>query len=169
MFYHLYEGKSRKYFKDELVEHFGFLVKMPLLKPDRSLLPVSLRLILQVGINLYNLHTNRHGRLESTKGLYAQEWAKWEKKLRDTLSANVEYLNSIQVPFEFVVHLVVEQLRKIAKGEYTVSSTEKRKLGSIVFVAVNLSVTEIQSVLDKLSEKNAKVKAFLKDKHIEHP
>ncbi|PPR81393.1 hypothetical protein GOBAR_AA39324 [Gossypium barbadense] len=35
MFYHLYDGKSRKYFEDELVERFGSLVKIPLLKPDR--------------------------------------------------------------------------------------------------------------------------------------
>ena len=76
---------------------------MPLLKPNKSLLPVSLRSILEEGTNLYNHHTSKHGRLESTKGSYAQEWAKWEKKLRDTLSATAEYLNSIQVPFEFAV------------------------------------------------------------------
>ncbi|XP_017982896.1 PREDICTED: uncharacterized protein LOC18590095 isoform X2 [Theobroma cacao] len=166
MFYHLYEGKSREYFEDELVERFGSLVKMPLLKPDRSPLPVPLRLILEEGINLYNLHTNSHGRLESTKGSYAQEWAKWEKKLRDTLFANAEYLNSIQVPFEFAVQQVVEQLRKIAKGEYIVPA-EKRKLGTIVFAAVNLPVAEIQSVLNKLSGENVKVEAFLKYKHME--
>ncbi|CAL9242475.1 unnamed protein product, partial [Arabidopsis halleri] len=57
-------------------------------------------------------------RLESTKGTYAAEWTKWEKQLRDTLVANSEYLNSIQVPFESVVHLVREELKKIAKGEY---------------------------------------------------
>ncbi|WRX32160.1 tRNA ligase [Theobroma cacao] len=166
MFYHLYEGKSREYFEDELVERFSSLVKMPLLKPDRSPLPVPLRLILEEGINLYNLHTNSHGRLESTKGSYAQEWAKWEKKLRDTLFANAEYLNSIQVPFEFAVQQVVEQLRKIAKGEYIVPA-EKRKLGTIVFAAVNLPVAEIQSVLNKLSGENVKVEAFLKYKHME--
>ena len=114
MFYHLYEGKSRKYFEDELVECFGSLVKMPLLKPDRSLLPISFWSILEVGINLYNLYTNRHGKLELTKGLYTQEWAKWEKKLRDTLSANAEYLNSIQVNiiiiiFYYYLHLKIEE------------------------------------------------------------
>ncbi|XP_021279308.1 tRNA ligase 1 isoform X2 [Herrania umbratica] len=166
MFYHLYDGKSREYFEDELVERFGSLVKMPLLKPDRSPLPVPLRLILEEGINRYDLHTKRHGRLESTKGSYAQEWAKWEKKLRDTLFANAEYFNSIQVPFEFAVQQVVEQLRKIAKGEYMVPA-EKRKLGTIVFAAVNLPVAEIQSVLNKLSGENAKVEAFLKDKYME--
>ncbi|CAN1131800.1 tRNA ligase 1 [Linum perenne] len=35
MFYHLYEGKSRSEFEDELVERFGSLVKMPLLKSER--------------------------------------------------------------------------------------------------------------------------------------
>lgn len=168
MFYHLYEGKSRKYFEDELVERFGALVKMPLLKPDRDPLPDPLRSVLEEGINLYDLHTRRHGRLESTKGTYAQEWGKWEKKLRDTLLANSEYLNSIQVPFEFAVQQVAEQLRKIAKGEYIVPSAEKRKLGTIVFAAVNLPGAEIQSLLDKLSGKNAEVEALLKDKHMEN-
>ena len=128
MFYLLYQGNSRKYFEDELVERFSSLVNMPLLKPNKSLLPVSLRSFMEEGINLYNLHTNRHGRLEPTKGSYAQQWAKWEKKLRDTLSATAEYLNSVQVPFEFTAQQVEEQLRKIAKGEYTVPSIEKRKL-----------------------------------------
>lgn len=36
-------------------------------------------------------------RLESTKGSYAKEWSKWEKKLREVLIGNAEYLNSIQV------------------------------------------------------------------------
>ena len=53
-------------------------------------------------------------RLESTKGSYAQEWAKWEKKLRDTLSANAEHLNSIQVNiiiiiFYYYLHLKIEE------------------------------------------------------------
>ncbi|OMO71211.1 hypothetical protein CCACVL1_18365 [Corchorus capsularis] len=168
MFYHLYEGKSRKYFEDELVERFGSLVKMPLLKPDRNPLPVPLRSVLEEGINLYDLHTRRHGRLESTKGSYAQEWVKWEKKLRDSMSAHSEYLNSIQVPFEFAVEQVLEQLRKVARGEYIIPSAEKRKLGSIVFAAVNLPIAEIQSLLNKLSGKNAEIEAFLKDKHMEN-
>ena len=36
MFYNLYEGKSRSEFETELQEHFGLLVKMPLLKSDRD-------------------------------------------------------------------------------------------------------------------------------------
>ncbi|MCD7469554.1 hypothetical protein HAX54_008663 [Datura stramonium] len=35
MFYHLYEGKSRQEFESELIERFGSLVKIPLLKPER--------------------------------------------------------------------------------------------------------------------------------------
>uniref|UniRef100_A0A5B6ZRT4 tRNA ligase phosphodiesterase domain-containing protein n=2 Tax=Davidia involucrata TaxID=16924 RepID=A0A5B6ZRT4_DAVIN len=166
MFYHLYEGKSRREFDSELIERFGSLVKMPLLNSDRSSLPDSVKSILEEGINLYKLHTNRHGRLESTKGSYANDWAKWEKQLREILFANAEYLNSIQVPFEFSVKQVLEQLRTIANGDYTTPSTEKRKFGTIVFAAVSLPVSEIQSLLDNLSEKNPQVEAFLKDKNM---
>ncbi|XP_062171896.1 tRNA ligase 1 isoform X3 [Alnus glutinosa] len=63
MFYHLYEGKSRKEFEGELVERFGSLVKMPLLKSDRSPLPDPVQSILEEGVNLYQLHTTRHGRV----------------------------------------------------------------------------------------------------------
>lgn len=41
-------------------------------------------------------------RLESTKGTYAKEWAKWEKQLREVLLANAEYLNSVQVIINFL-------------------------------------------------------------------
>ncbi|XP_039052476.1 tRNA ligase 1-like isoform X3 [Hibiscus syriacus] len=166
MFYHLYDGKSRKYFEEELVERFGSLVKMPLLKPDRSPLPASLISVLEEGIDLYNLHTKRHGRLESNKGSYAQEWVKWEKKSRDIVSTNAEYLNSIQVPFEFAVQQVLEQLRKIAKGDYTLPSAEK-KLGTVVFAAVNIPAAEVKGLLDKLSGMNADVEAFLKEKNMD--
>lgn len=47
---------------------------------------------------------------------------------------------------------MLEQLRLIAKGEYKAPSTEKRKFGTIVFAAVSLPVTEIQSLLDNVSE-----------------
>lgn len=168
MFYHLYEGKSRKEFESELIERFGSLVKMPLLKSDRSTMPDSVKNCLEEGINLYRLHTNRHGRLESTKGTYANEWSKWEKQLRDILFDNAEYLTSIQVPFESSVRQVLEQLKSIAKGDYPTPGTEKRKFGTIVFAAVSLPVTEIQSLLANLAEKNPKVEAFLKDKHLEN-
>lgn len=170
MFYHLYEGKSRQEFEEELLERFGSLIKMPLLKPDRSALPNAVRSILEEGINLYNLHTNRHGRLDSTKGSYAQEWTKWEKRLRQVLTDNTEYLNSVQVSFDFAVKQVLEQLRNIVKGEYKppTPSTGKRKFGNIVFAAVSLPATEIQSLLHKMAEKDSKVETFLKDKQMEH-
>ncbi|XP_027345379.1 tRNA ligase 1 isoform X2 [Abrus precatorius] len=150
MFYHLYDGRSRKEFEGELIERFGSLVKMPLLKSDRNPLPEAVQSILEEGIDLYKLHTKRHGRLESTKGSYAKEWIKWEKQLRDTLCGNAEYFNSIQVPFEFAVKQVSEQLRNIAKGDYTPPDTEKRKLGTIVYAALSMPVTEIQGVLNKV-------------------
>lgn len=168
MFYHLYDGKNRTEFESELIERFGSLVKMPLLRSDRSSLPDPVRLILEEGINLYRLHTNAHGRLESTKGSYGKEWVKWEKQLREVLIGSAEHLNSIQVPFESAVKQVSEQLQNIIKGEYSPPSTEMRKLGTIVFAAVSLPATEISSLLDKLVENNPKVKSFLKDKDMEH-
>ncbi|RYR70338.1 hypothetical protein Ahy_A03g016836 [Arachis hypogaea] len=174
MFYHLYEGKSRKEFESELIERFGSLVKMPLLKPDRTPLPEALHSVLEEGIDLYKLHTKRHGRLESTKGSYAQEWTKWEKQLRDILSGNADYLNSVQastsgiVPFEFAVQQVQKELQKVAKGDYIPPVTEERKLGTIVFAALSLPVTEIHAVLNNLAKKDPKIEAFLKDKKLEN-
>ncbi|CAK9174417.1 unnamed protein product [Ilex paraguariensis] len=168
MFYHLYEGKSRKEFESELIERFGSIVKMPLLTPDRNPLPEPVKSVLEEGINLYKLHTNRHGRLESTKGMYTKDWAKWEKQLREILFDNSGYLNSVQAPFELSVKQVLEQLRAIAKGEYTTPRTEKRKFGNIVFAAVSLPVTEMISFLSNLGERNPEVEAFLKDKNMEN-
>ncbi|KAM7496694.1 hypothetical protein LguiA_021108 [Lonicera macranthoides] len=168
MFYHIYEVKSRKAFETELIERFGSLVKIPLLKSDRDPLPDSIKSILVEGINLYGLHTNKHGSLDSTKGTYARDWARWEKQLRDTLFANSKYLYSIQVPFQIVVTQVVEQLRSVAKGECKIPSTEKRKFGTIVFAAVSLPVTEIQGLLDNLAEKNPTIESFVKDKNIKN-
>ncbi|GAB2286863.1 hypothetical protein Dimus_021252 [Dionaea muscipula] len=166
MFYHLYEGKNRKVFEAELFERFGSLVKMPLLKSDRDPLPDSIKSVLEEGISLYRLHVGRHGRLDSTKGTYVKEWAKWEKKLRETLLANNEYLIAIQVPFEFAVSKVLEQLKEVAKGDYSTPSTERKKLGSIVFAAVTLPVTEIHNLLTNICQKNSKVEAFVKENHL---
>ncbi|KAL5581190.1 hypothetical protein UlMin_013632 [Ulmus minor] len=168
MFYHLYEGKSRKEFESELVERFGSLVKMPLLKSDRKPLPDTVKSVLEEGISLYNLHTNRHGRLDSTKGTYAKEWTKWEKQLREVLISNAEYLNSVQVPFEFTVKEVLEQLKKVAKGEYKTPDAEKRMFGTIVFAAVSLPVTEVISFLNTMAERNPQVAAFIKGKQLEN-
>ncbi|KAK9124336.1 hypothetical protein Sjap_013938 [Stephania japonica] len=167
MFYHLYEGKNRREFESELIDRFGSLVKMPLLKTDRKSLPGPLKSILEEGINLYKLHTNRHGRLESTKGSYAKEWINWEKRLRESLSGNADYLTSIQVPFDFMVKQVLEQLRTAAKGGFVTPGSEKRKFGNIVFAAVTLPDTEIRSFLDDLAQKNPKVESFLNDKDMQ--
>ncbi|KAK0605172.1 hypothetical protein LWI29_023698 [Acer saccharum] len=167
MFYHLYEGKSRKEFESELVERFGSLVKMPLLNEDRSPLPDPVRSVLEEGINLYKLHTARHGRWESTKGSYAKEWVKWEKQLRETLFSHADYLCSIQVPFESAVKQVLDQLRLVAKGERTTPSSEKRRFGAIVFAAVSLPVEKIQSLLDNLAGTNPEIELFFKDKDME--
>lgn len=167
MFYHLYDGKSRKEFEGELIDRFGSLVKMPLLKNDRNPLPEAVQCILEEGIDLYKLHTKRHGRLESTKGTYAKEWMKWEKQLRDILSGNADYFNSVQVPFEFAVKQVLEQLRNIAKGDYTPPDTEKRTFGTIVFAALSIPVIDIQGVLNNLAKNNPKIDEFFKDKNLD--
>ncbi|CAO2814431.1 unnamed protein product [Amaranthus hypochondriacus] len=166
MFYHLYEGKSRKEFEAELIERFGSLVKMPLLKAERASLPDAVKAVLEEGINLYRLHTMRHGRIESSKGSFAKEWSMWEKHLRETLLSNSEFLNSIQVPFENAVKSVMEQLKKIAEGDYVPTSTEKRRLGAIVYAGVSLPITEIHGLLSDIAVRNSDVGAFFNDKNL---
>lgn len=171
MFYHLYEGKTRPEFDGELVKRFGSLVKIPLLKSDRNPLPDPVKSTLEEGINLYMLHTDRHGRLASTKGTYTKEWAKWEKQLREILFDNAEYLSSVQVPFESAVKEVSEQLRKITKGEYKTPEyrtpdSGKRKISAIAFAAICLPITEIKDLLDNLAGKDSEAEAFLKDKNL---
>ncbi|PRQ36277.1 putative 2',3'-cyclic-nucleotide 3'-phosphodiesterase [Rosa chinensis] len=173
MFYHLYEGKTRREFESELVERFGSLVKIPLLTSERNPLPDPVKSTLEDGINLYNLHTDRHGRWDSSRGAYTKEWAKWEKQLREVLFGNARYFNSVQVPFESSVKEVSEQLRKIAKGEYKTpeyrtSDSGKRKISAITFAAINLPITDIKGLLDNLAGKDSKVEAFLKDKNLEN-
>ncbi|PKA45602.1 hypothetical protein AXF42_Ash010941 [Apostasia shenzhenica] len=167
MFYDLYNGKNRKEFESELLERFGSLVKMPLLKTDREPLPDPLKNILEEGINLYRLHAIRHGRAEPNKGSYAKEWAQWEKRLREILSKNADFLNSIQVPFDFAVKQVLEQLKDVTKGEIRIPEAEKRRFGNLVFAAVSLPVPEIRDILGKLAANIPEVEAFLKDKEPE--
>lgn len=52
-----------------------------------------------------------------------------------------------QVPFGVSVEKVIEQLKAIAKGDYIAPSSEKRNLGSIVFAAVTLPVSEITDLV----------------------
>lgn len=166
MFYNLYEGKSRSEFETELRERFGLLVKMPLLKSDRDPLPNSIKGILNEGLSLYNLHYNKHGRTDCAKGSYAKEWSRWEQRLREILFANAEYINAIQVPFEHAVKHVLEDLRAIAKGDYEVVATEKRKLGTIVFAAVSLGIDETKALLDKIADLDSRAKIFIKEKNV---
>lgn len=60
-------------------------------------------------------------------------------------------MSLLQVPFDFAVNQVSEQLKKVVRGDYTAPSTEKRKLGTIVFAAVSLPVTRIQILLNDVS------------------
>lgn len=167
MFYHLYDGKNCKEFESELYERFGALIKMPLLKKDRKPLPDSVKAILEEGINLFRLHSSKHGRLEPSKGTYRNEWLEWEKRLRVVLSANADYLTSIQVPFDIAVKQVLEQLKEVAKGEHRTPDTEKRRFGNIVFAAVTLPVTDIKLLLSKVASKDQKTKEFLEASHLE--
>lgn len=167
MFYNLYTGKNRKEFERELIERFGALVKMPLLKADRPPLPDSLRSVLQEGLDLYTLHTRRHGRAEPSKGSYAKEWMQWERRIREVFSRNADYLNSIQVPFDVAVKEVIEQLKNISKDGIRTPELEKRRFGGLVFAAVTLPVPEIRTLLEKLASKEPEVLSFLKSKELE--
>lgn len=166
MFYNLYEGKSRSEFETELHERFGLLVKMPLLKSDRDPLPDSIKGILDEGLSLYKLHSNRHGKMDSAKGSYSKEWSRWEQRLREILFANADYLIAIQVPFEHAVKHVLDDLRSIAKGDYEVVATEKRKLGTIVFAAVSLFTDETKALLDKIADLDSRAKIFLEERNV---
>lgn len=57
----------------------------------------------------------------------------------------------IQVPFEFAVQDVLEQLKNISKGDYKSPISGKRKSRTIVFAAVSLPIQEIQNLLDTVS------------------
>ncbi|TVU41334.1 hypothetical protein EJB05_14841, partial [Eragrostis curvula] len=161
MFYHLYDGKNRREFENELYERFGSVVKMPLLKTDRAPLPGDVKAILDEGISLFRLHQSRHGRAEPSKGSYAKEWAQWEQRLRKILFGNADYLNSIQVPFDLAVKEVLEQLKAVAKGDLKTPDTVKRKFGNIIFAAVRLTPSDIMGLLRKVAEKNTEVNSFI--------
>uniref|UniRef100_M8ASH2 tRNA ligase phosphodiesterase domain-containing protein n=1 Tax=Aegilops tauschii TaxID=37682 RepID=M8ASH2_AEGTA len=90
-FYNLYDDKNRREFKGRLHERFGYLVKMPLLKPDRAPLPGDVKSILDEGLSLFILHRSRH-----LRRVEPSEWAQWEERLREILFENADYLKSIQ-------------------------------------------------------------------------
>ncbi|KAE8770293.1 RNAligase [Hordeum vulgare] len=142
MFYNLYDGKNRREFEGQLYERFGSLVKMPLLKSDRAPLPGDVKSILDEGLSLFRLHRSRHGRR-----VEPSEWAQWEKRLREILFENADYLKSIQVPFEAAVKEVVEQLKAVAKGDIK----PKRRFGNIVFAAVTLCPADVLGLVRKVT------------------
>ncbi|KAL5996705.1 hypothetical protein ACLOJK_007624 [Asimina triloba] len=73
----------------------------------------------------------------------------------------------MQVPFDYAVKQVLEELRSIANGNFTTpTGSEKRKFGNIVYAAVTMPVVEIMSILDKLADSNPKACEFLKQKGI---
>uniref|UniRef100_A0ACD5Z304 Uncharacterized protein n=1 Tax=Avena sativa TaxID=4498 RepID=A0ACD5Z304_AVESA len=154
--------QSRTEFESELYERFGSLVKMPLLKPDRALLPGDVKSILDEGLSIFKLHRSRRGRRKRSNGSYAsEEWEQWEKRLREILFKNEDYLKSIQVPFEVVVKEVVEQLKAVAKGDIGTPDTAKRRFGNIIFAAVTLSQADILCLVRKVAEKDTDVNNFL--------
>ncbi|XP_071698665.1 tRNA ligase 1-like isoform X2 [Rutidosis leptorrhynchoides] len=155
-FYHLYNGKNRTKFESELKERFGSLVKMPLLKSERSPLPDSVKMVLEKGIDLYRLQN---------KGKYLKDWVEWEKQLREVLSKNAEYVISIQVPFESAVKQVLEQLKRIIKREYVTPTSDKRKF---VFAAIDVNAADVHNLLSNVSKNSPKVKTFLENKNIEN-
>ncbi|KAH9700792.1 trna ligase 1 [Citrus sinensis] len=105
-----------------------------------SPLPADVKSVLEEGINLYQLEKEREGRWDYSKELYAEEWAKWEKKLRETLLSNADYFNSVQV---------VEQLSLIAKGRPELApSNSLRCYGNLGAADLDLHDEEIKSVLD---------------------
>ncbi|XBJ13281.1 hypothetical protein VPH35_017662 [Triticum aestivum] len=155
-FYNLYDDKNRREFKGRLHERFGYLVKMPLLKPDRAPLPGDVKSILDEGLSLFILHRSRH-----LRRVEPSEWAQWEERLREILFENADYLKSIQVPFEAAVKEVVEQLKAVAKGDIKPPDTAKRRSGNIVFAAVTLSPADVLGLVRKVAEKDTDVDNFL--------
>ncbi|KAJ0710317.1 putative tRNA ligase 1 [Helianthus annuus] len=106
---------------------------------------------------------------EPSKGTYAKDWVLWEKQLREVLFRNADYLASIQVLFEIAVDQVLEQLKRIMKGEYvTPISSEKSKFGTIVFAAIDVPVADLHNLLSNISEENnPKVKTFIENNNLQ--
>ncbi|CAM0947539.1 unnamed protein product [Alopecurus aequalis] len=172
MFYEFYDGKfqsqnksesSRSKFEGEMYKCFGSLVKMPLLKPDRAPLPGDVKSILDKGLSLYKQYQTRRGRWKPSNDSHVcEEWKQWEERLREILFENGDYLKSIQVPFEFAVKEVVEQLKAVAKGDPKTPDAAERRFGNIIYAAVTLSQADILDLVRKVAEKDTNVNNFLK-------
>ncbi|KAG0481926.1 hypothetical protein HPP92_010010 [Vanilla planifolia] len=107
----------------KLCEHCRWVCRKPL--------PDPLKNILEEGINLYILHKSRHGRAEPNKGSYAKDWVDWEKRLKEVIFRHADYLNSIQVPFEFAVKQVTEQLKDVIKGKVRTPDSRREGLATL--------------------------------------
>lgn len=113
-FYHLYEGKGRRQFEDDLCQRFGSMVKMPLLKLGRDALPSDVQHALDCGISLFRLRQQENcGSVAPSQSIYANNWFLWKNRMLTALSENEEYLKSIQVPIDIAVKEVLEQLNKL--------------------------------------------------------
>ncbi|MCO5584757.1 hypothetical protein L7F22_038689 [Adiantum nelumboides] len=164
MFYNLYEGKSRAEFEESLIQRFGHLVKQPVLIPNRPAMPSPVMGILTKGLELYEQHTARHGRLESTKGVFREDWTRWERRLREILNGNSDHLDSIQVPFQDVVKCVQEQLQAIAQGSTTMHEAAvigEQTFHNVTYAAISLPPKGIIDVLHKASLLRKDMQAYL--------
>ncbi|XP_002993571.2 tRNA ligase 1 [Selaginella moellendorffii] len=168
MFYNLYDGMDRSEFDAELHKRFGYLIKFPLLKPNRPPLPGPLKAVLDEGLELFRKHAAKHGKADPSKGSFKGEWDAWEKKLKDTMLAHSAHINGIQVPFEDVVKSVREKLRDVVTGNVQVHmpDTQERKFRAFNYAAVSLPVDGILSALAKVSSADAGAKAFLAPKNL---
>lgn len=169
MFYNLYEGKSRKEFEESLKRRFGHLVKQPVLIPNRPEMPPPIIGILSKGLDLFSQHTARHGKLESTKGAFREDWARWEKRLREILFGNTDHLNSIQVPFKDAAQIVREQLQAIAQGNTTMhkAGQEERTFHNVTYAAISLPPKGILDVLHKLSLLRKDMQEYISNRGID--
>uniref|UniRef100_A0A7I4CXU8 tRNA ligase phosphodiesterase domain-containing protein n=1 Tax=Physcomitrium patens TaxID=3218 RepID=A0A7I4CXU8_PHYPA len=170
MFYNLYDGMDREEFEEELIRRFGHIVKMPVLKHNRTPMPSDVLKIIEEGLDLYRRHTDKYGRLESLNGSFKDEWVQWEKRLNEILFAHKEHLLEIQVPFQEVVENVQKQLTAITSGDFImhvpVDKEEDRSFRTLRFVAVTLNTDEVLEVLLQASVENPEVKALLSTKNL---
>lgn len=168
MFYNLYKGKDRREFEESLRQRFGYLVKQPLLRSNRAAMPSPCIRLLTQGLDLFKHHTEKHGRLDSTKGSFREEWSSWERQLRETLFGIAEHLNAIQVPVEEGVQSVRKQLQAIVLGETSLNvPVAERRFNNVTYAALSLPPKEIVNLLHKLSLSNQHVQEFLSGKRIE--
>ncbi|CAM0877320.1 unnamed protein product [Alopecurus aequalis] len=122
-FYKLYDGKSRESFERKLYDLFGSLVKMPLLKLDRSPLPGDVKSILDEGLRLFGLHQSRHGRVEPSNGSIGG--------CGERSSGTV---------------------KGCGKGDIKTPDTAERRVSNIIFAAVTLSKADILVLVRKIAE-----------------